>query len=215
MKRLFIFGAGGHSKQVVDIFHSRRVKIHGFFDDFKRPNTLYYRGCNILGNIDHARKHLRKDDLLFCGIGDNKVRERIYLQYKDFQFANCISPHAIVSTTAKIGQGNYIGNFTNIMPDSVVGSHNIINDGSLIGHDASLGDFNLIASYVCCGAYSKVGSRNLLGINVSINPSKIKVGSNNKIGSGTVVLKDMGDNSVIVGIPARIIKVNEAGEMLD
>lgn len=213
--RLFIFGAGGHTKQVIDIFNSRQLKISGIFDDFKRPNEIYYHKYRILDKINHARKYLRKNDLLFCGIGDNRIRERICDQFKDFTFTNCISPRAIISSTAKIGQGNYIGNFTNIMPDSIVGSQNIINDNSIVGHDASIGNYNLIAAYVCCGAHSKMGNRNLLGINVSINPSKIQIGNDNVIGSGTVILKDVKDNTVLVGIPGKIIKTNEAGEILD
>jgi acetyltransferase-like isoleucine patch superfamily enzyme len=125
--------------------------------------------------------------------GDNKIRKQIADEFKDFTFTNCISPHAIVSRTAKLGQGNY---FTNMMPDSIIGSHNIINDASMAGHDAQLGDYNLIAAYVCCGAYSDIGDSNLLGINVSVNPTRIKIGH-------SVVINDIDNNNVVVGVPGR------------
>lgn len=218
-RRLFIFGAGGHTKQVIDIFKFRRVRISGLFDDNKKPNDIYYHRYRVIDSISNAKKHLRKDDLLFCGIGDNKIRERIFDEFKEFTFANCISPNAIVSKTAKLGQGNYIGNFTNVMPDSIVGSHNIINDASMVGHDAQLGDFNLIAAYVCCGAHSRTGNHNLLGINVSINPTRLRIGNNNVIGSGTVILHDIGDNEVVVGVPGKTIKenlpINESFDIFD
>jgi acetyltransferase EpsM len=205
--RLFIFGAGGHTKQVVDIFRSRGIKINGFFDDSKKKGEKYYYDHKIIDKISNAKNYLKKNDQLFCGIGDNLIRQNIFNQHKEFEFVNCISPLAIVSHTAKIGQGNYVGNFVNLMPDSVIGSHNIINDGSLIGHDASIGDFNLIAAFVCCGAHSKTGNSNLIGINVSINPSKINIGNNNIIGSGTVVINDIMNNSTVVGLPGKIIKI--------
>jgi sugar O-acyltransferase (sialic acid O-acetyltransferase NeuD family) len=202
-RRLFIFGAGGHTKQVIDIFKLRKIRIHGLFDDYKNKDETYYHDYKILDTIDNAKRYLNKYDVLFCGIGDNKIREQIFKEFKEFTFANCISPFAIVSKSAKLGQGNYIGNFTNVMPDSIVGSHNIINDSSMIGHDAELGDFNLVAAYVCCGAYSKIGNSNLLGINVSVNPTRIRIGNDNVIGSGTVVINDINDGNVVIGIPGK------------
>ena len=58
----------------------------------------------------------------------------------------------------------------------------------------------------------------LLGINVSVNPTKIRIGNNNIIGSGTVVLDNIYNNFVVVGVPGKIIKqnkiiLNEEGEL--
>ena len=213
-RRLFIFGAGGHTKQVIDIFKARKIKVFGLFDDIKNSDEPYYYNYQIIDKISNAKNYLKDDDLLFCGIGDNKIRERISDEFKEFTFINCISPYAIVSKTAKIGQGNYIGNFSNIMPDSILGSQNIINDSSMVGHDAQLGNFNLIAAYVCCGAYSNIGNNNLLGINVSINPTRITIGNDNVIGSGTVVIDDIENNNVVMGVPGKrkYSVVNEAFE---
>ena len=50
-----------------------------------------------------------------------------------------------------------------------------------------------------------VGNKVYIGNNVIILPG-VKIGSNVVIGAGAVVSKDIPDNSVAVGIPARVIK---------
>ena len=69
--RLFIFGSGGHSKQVIDIFQSKAMQINGLFDDHKKPDDKYYLDHLIIDTITNAPKYLRPDDFLFCAIGDN------------------------------------------------------------------------------------------------------------------------------------------------
>lgn len=50
-----------------------------------------------------------------------------------------------------------------------------------------------------------IGNNVWIGGNVAINPG-VKIGSNCTIGSGSVVTRDIPDNSVAVGSPARVIK---------
>jgi sugar O-acyltransferase (sialic acid O-acetyltransferase NeuD family) len=206
MNRLFILGAGGHTKQVIDIFKQNRYNIAGYFDDFKPKNDIYYGGYRIIDKISNAKNYLEKNDLLFCGIGDNNIRKKIVNNFSEFKFANCISRNTVISDTAKIGVGNYIGHYSNIMPDVSIGNFNIINDGSLIGHDVCIGDNNLIAIYVSCGAFTKIGNENLLGFGTVVNPTRITIGDNNIIGSGTVITKNIGNDCTVVGVPGKVIK---------
>lgn len=45
-----------------------------------------------------------------------------------------------------------------------------------------------------------------LGVNVTIRPG-ITIGENAVIGAGSVVVKDIPDNVVAVGNPARVVKI--------
>jgi sugar O-acyltransferase (sialic acid O-acetyltransferase NeuD family) len=202
--RLFIFGAGSHTKLIIDIFKSQGKNIHGVFDDFKNPKDIYYYNYKIMDKISNARKYLKRGDLLFCGIGDNKIRQQIANEFKDFMFPNCISSCSTISKSVKIGRGNFVGNYVVLEPDSVIGSHNIINDLALIGHDAKIGNFNIIAAHVCYGPYSSAKDNNLLGLNSTVNPTKLTIGNNNIIGSGTVVVKNVDNDSIIMGVPGKI-----------
>ena len=208
MKRLFILGAGGHTKQVIDIFEMNNIKVHGIFDDNKPRGSKYYYDYEIIDSINNAEKYLLKDDLLFCGIGDNKIRGSIIEKFINYQFTNCISPLSIISKRNKmLGQGNYIGHYVNIMGDTTIGVHNIINDGTLVAHDVDIGDFNLLAPHCVFAGGTKIGNYNLIGINASIIP-KIIIGNNNIIGAGSVIIKNVSENSTVVGNPGKLIKKN-------
>ena len=50
-----------------------------------------------------------------------------------------------------------------------------------------------------------IGDNVTLGVNVCI-VGKIKIGNNVTVGAGSVVTKDVPDNCIVVGNPARIIK---------
>lgn len=53
-----------------------------------------------------------------------------------------------------------------------------------------------------------MGEKTLVGIGATVIPN-VKIGKNVSIGAGTVVLQDVPDNAVVVGVPARIIKYQE------
>jgi acetyltransferase-like isoleucine patch superfamily enzyme len=50
-----------------------------------------------------------------------------------------------------------------------------------------------------------IGSNVYIGLNVTIMPG-VKIGNRVIIGAGSIVAKDIPDNSVAVGVPARVIK---------
>jgi serine O-acetyltransferase len=82
----------------------------------------------------------------------------------------------------------------------------VINSGSIIGkncnisHDVTLGQSNR----------GKNKGHPILGDNVYIGPGAkivgaVKIGNNVAIGANCVVTKDIPDNSVVVGVPGRVV----------
>ena len=100
---VYIICTGGHAKQVIDIFLENGYDIKGAFDDNKTGN--FYRNIPILGKIDLIEDSEYDKMKFFCCIGDNKIREQIYTKFKNIHWINCISSHAYVSPTVKLGYG--------------------------------------------------------------------------------------------------------------
>lgn len=206
MLRVFLLGAGGFTKQIIDILKIKNVNISGIFDDYKAVNSSYYHDYMIMDNFNNVHKYIEKTDLLFCGIGDNQIRKDVVNNFQMYKFLNVISPLANISASTKIkGTGNYIGHYVNLISDSTIGNFNFINDNSMIGHDVTIGDFNHMCPMAVAGGNVNIGNGNLIGTNATINP-KIIIGNNNIIGSGSVVIKNIANNNMIVGNPGIIKK---------
>jgi serine O-acetyltransferase len=97
---------------------------------------------------------------------------------------------------AKIGKGFYIGHFNSI----VVSNEATIGDNCNISHDVTIGRKNR----------GPMKGFPVIGNNVYIAPGAkiiglVRIGNNVVIGSNAVVTRDVPDNAVVVGIPARII----------
>lgn len=97
---------------------------------------------------------------------------------------------------------------TNAGAFTVIGEGNCIDHGTHIAHNVTIGKNNTLAAHCIIEGSCQVGDNNTFGAGV-IMQRKTKLGNGNTIGSGSVITKDFGDNLVIIGSPARILRTKE------
>jgi sugar O-acyltransferase (sialic acid O-acetyltransferase NeuD family) len=184
---MYIYGASDQGRAVIDIIDAYE-KIHGIFDD--NPEIGEVLNYPVLGKVPFD---FIFDHQLFIAIGDNSVRKRLAMCYKDrARFATIIHESAIFSKRANLDEGCVVMEGAIVKVNCVIGKHVIVNTGASIDHDCSIGDFVHIAPQsTLCGGIT-IGEGTLVGANAIILP-RVKVGAWCRIGAGSIVNADIAD----------------------
>lgn len=100
--------------------------------------------------------------------------------------------------STKIGYGLYIGHGTDV----------VINPSAIIGNNVSISQVTSIGS-------SK-GKAAIIGdcVHIGSNVENVEIGNYSTIGAGSVLVKNIPDNSTAVGVPAKVINKDSNGQFI-
>lgn len=197
-----ILGTGGHAKVIIDAVILSGNAVSGLFDDDSEKWGSSFGNCQIKGAIDNTITGLS-----VIAIGNNRIRKKIQTAISNAKWKTVIHPTAIIAEDVIIGEGTVIMAGAIIQAGTVIGAHCIINTGACIDHDCIIEDFVHIAPNCSLAGGIKIGEGTFVGIGSSIIQNKI-VGSWTTVGAGSVVIQDIPDNCIAVGVPASLIKYN-------
>ncbi|VEF49586.1 putative O-acetyltransferase [Bacillus freudenreichii] len=206
MKRIVIVGQGGHSKVIKDIIEAENeYQIYAFLDDkYKKP---LHRGKIIHGPVSYANILCREQEIFFIiAIGNNKVRKKIAqeLEGVGVQFTCLKHPSAVISPSAKIGEGSVIMPNCVVNADTIIGDHVIINSSAVIEHDNRIGDYVHVSPRAVMAGNVYVGEGTQVGAGATVIPNT-EIGSWSMVGAGATVICDIPSKVTAVGVPAKII----------
>lgn len=192
---MYLFGASGHAKVIIDILKASGENIEGLVDDNLQIDHL----------MDYKVLHNRIDiSPVIVSIGLNAVRKKV-VEKLTGKFGKAIHPTAIISDTVTVGEGSVIMQGAIIQSCANIGKHCIINTGASVDHECIVEDFAHISPHsTLCGNVS-VGEGTWIGAGSIIIPG-VKIGKWCVIGAGSVVTKDIPDGMLAVGNRCKIIK---------
>jgi sugar O-acyltransferase (sialic acid O-acetyltransferase NeuD family) len=200
MKDVILVGA---FHEVVELCDDCGVRIVGIID----KNLIgSYLGIPIIGtDNDAVRLYQEYSHCQLVITPDSpKVREKLFQLYfqAGFDFAPIISPKANISRSAKISRGTIIQSGVNVSSATIIGSFVKLNTNANVMHDNVVGDFATIAPNAVLLGYVHVGESSYIGANSTILPH-IRIGSGSTVGAGAVVTKDVNNNVIVKGVPAK------------
>lgn len=203
MKKLCIYGTGGFAKEIFYLANSIKQEVDAFID-LNSDGTC----CDIkVQSEDYfdSDKHLA-----IVAVGNPKTREKIVnkiiSRHGEDVFATLIAATAnIMSPTVKIGKGSVICDNCILTCDIEIGPWSQLNLATTIGHDTKTGSFFTTAPGVHISGKVQTGNCVYFGTNAS-SIENISICSETTVGAGAVVVKDITENGIYVGIPARKIK---------
>ncbi|MEW6735526.1 MAG: acetyltransferase [Acidobacteriota bacterium] len=207
MKRIFVFGAGGHGKVVADILLTARLTgVAGFVDDNERLKGTKVIGLPVFGNSEWLQAEASTGKVAVAlGIGENRLRQKIAERCLSWgiELITAVHPSAVLSRSSRVGIGTTIMAGAVLNPDSLVGCGVIVNTGAVVEHDTLVGDYAHISPNATMGGGARLGWQAHLGLGAIVLPG-ISVGDAAIVGAGAVVVEDLPDNVIAMGVPARV-----------
>lgn len=213
MKKIVLIGGGGHSKVIIDIINStKEYEIVGLTE--KNSDVKSILDIPILGDDSILEELFNKGiEYAFISIGiseGRKLRNILYNKVKKigYKCPTLIHKQAIISSYSEIREGTCVMAGAIINPNTTIGINSVINTGVIIEHDCFIGNNIFVSPGSILAGGITVKDNSFIGMGSKILEGRI-IGSNVTIGAGAVVTNDIPDNSVAVGVPAKVIKVKE------
>lgn len=213
MDRAVILGAGTYGQVYSEyISEQNKFKIIGFLDDDDQKVGKLYNGLEVLGRVGNFESIQGLNiKAIFAPIGNNKIRVKLLEKARSFGYETPCFIHesAIIHSTVKIGTAVYILPNSSIMPLTNLADYVMVSMGVNIAHHVNLDRGCFLSQGSNIGASLNIGAQSFVGISSTIMTGVTSIGKNTTIGAGALVIRDVEDNAVMVGSPAKVLKYND------
>jgi len=206
-KSLIIVGGGGFSHEVIWLAGEYGSwEVTGILDDNPEMQGKSYGNIPVLGTVADCDRFA--ESWFIVAIGSPRTRKKIVermLLKGAVKFASLVHPAAVISGSVTIGEGSIITAGCVITTDITLGRHTIVNLLTSVGHDFAAGDYCTIAPHVAVSGHVTVGEGVEIGTGAVLIQG-LTLGTGSFIGAGAVVTKNIPENVLAVGCPAKQIK---------
>ena len=185
---MYLYGASGHAKVIIDLLEEAGIKVDGLIDDNKEIDNL--QGYKVYHAFDNQSP-------LIISIGSNKIRKILACKLNT-NFGKAIHPSAIVSKRVLIREGSVVMAGSIIQTDVKIGRHCIVNTGVSVDHECQIEDFVHLSPHSTLCGNVHIGEGTWIGAGSTVIQG-INIGKWCVIGAGSVVSKNIPDGTLFVG----------------
>ena len=178
---------------------------------FKGKDITINPNTHVKGNTEiNSNCIIGPNSYLFNSIVNKNVNINFsYIENSILDSECIIGPYSRIRNNSLIGQNVKIGNFAEIK-NSKIGKNSNLNHYCYIG-DSLIGvNVNIGAGVVTCNYDGKNKSKTIIGDNCFIGSGTMiiaprNIGNNVTTGAGSIITKDIEQNLIVVGNPAKIL----------
>ena len=171
-------------------------------------NTIIEKNVSIGNNCSIGSNTIIRNTIIK---NDVKILDNCVLGKHGFGFfpnnnKNLRYPHigiVLIEDNCEIGCGSTIDRGS--MSNTVIGKNTYLDNQIHIAHNVKIGENSIIAGQVGIAGSSVIGSNVKIGGQAGIS-GHLKIGNNVEIGGGSGVIKDIPDNTKVMGYPAKNIR---------
>ncbi len=209
MVDLIIVGASAFARELLQYVQDARTetcdyRVKGFLDD--DPEKLGASDNEFAVEVigDTRSYEIEADDRFLISLGDPRLRRLLShrLSNRGAQFFTHVHPTAYVARSARIGAGSIVGPFANVGSYAEIDEHVLLNLYSAAGHDTRVGSCSVFSPYSVANGGSTLGQQVFLGSHAVVTPN-VRVGDQCQIAAGSVVYRDIPEQSLATGNPAK------------
>lgn len=210
-KEIYALGVGHNTPVFIDLALDCGYEVVGLYHYNNDRTGESDHGYEILGSFEDlfSKKSLKGQNFLLT-MGDSKIRTGLSKKIidKGGVVPTLIHPTSVISKFANISDvGVYISAFSFVQADSSVGENTVILSHVNISHTSHVGKGCFVAGGAIIGAYTKMEDNVFVGQGaLSISGKVSIIGQGAYVGARSLLTKDVPANTVVAGIPAKVIK---------
>ena len=210
-KNLVVLGAGGHGKVLADLVQQTPdFRLLGLLDDDPAKIGTLVLGSPVLGPIQQLQSLSPEAHIssVAFGAGDNCIRSSWFdaARKAKLEAATLVHPSAVISRHVKLGVGVVVLAGAVVNAGAVIGDDVCLNTGCRIDHDCRRGKHSHVFPGATLTGGVELGPYATVGAGAVVHPNR-KIGRNAYRGAGAVVTANVGDNEVVAGNPARLLRI--------
>lgn len=205
MKDIVIIGAGGVGRETAWIIEQINMRkptwnIIGFVDDNEEIWNSEINGYKVIGNLS-CLNDLENKPYVIIAIANYEVKKIIVSKLEDkFEFPTIVHPDVYLNRTIEIGHGSIVYPGVIMTINISIGNHVIVSPKCGIGHDSVIRDYVSLLWNVNISGFDVIEEGVLVGSGATIIQGK-NVGKGAIIGAGAVVIREIDEKSINVGVP--------------
>lgn len=205
----------GNSKKITPV----KVYVQGDVSNVNFPSDVKVFKSNdlaiLIGDYKTIEPILKDNNL--TDIYVETAAQNSAVPMLDIKHINArIEPGAIIRDQVSIGENAVIMMGAVINIGAEIGDKSMIDMGAVLGGRAIVGKNSHIgANAVLAGVVEpasaqpvRIGDNVIVGANAVVLEG-VQVGDNAVVGAGAIVTKDVAENEVVAGVPAKVLKVKD------
>lgn len=178
-------------------------------------NTLnklaFETSAMFINEVDTLKANIgRVTHYIVCIAGEHG-----YARFKTAEYLDKIGllPISVVHERSFVEPSSTVGDGAQIMPGAVIhkfsriGKHTYINTNATVDHECVIGDGVHVMGNAAITGMIEIGNFATIGTNATVLPF-LKIGEGAFVGTGALVTKDVEPYTVVMGVPAKLLRKN-------
>lgn len=211
---VIIIGTGNLAYLALEILQRNDILVYGILAEQEASQLTEIQHIPILGNLDETTAYIEKigkDSAVFVALQQANVRQRYIKQldktHAELSFINLIHPCADVASSALLGIGNLLDSGAQISPCAQIGNHCLVYKQAIIDIGVKIHNFVQVGAGSIIGEQVTIEENAFIGAGATI-VAGLHIGKGARIGAGAVVLESVKEQEVVLGNPAKPVKID-------